>query len=118
MRKNPRHHFLIFLFRILAIENAVFLGLRRNFKEVFYFQEKNECDFVIKEKEKITKAIQVCFDLNEDNKNREINGLVVALKEFKLKEGFILTFNQTDEFLIEGKKIIVKPAWKWLLEQK
>jgi len=98
------------------LENAVFLGLRRNFKEVFYFQEKNECDFVIKEKEKITKAIQVCFDLNEDNKDREINGLVVALKEFKLKEGFILTFNQTDEFLIEGKKIIVKPAWKWLLK--
>ena len=100
------------------LENAVFLGLRRNFKDIFYFQEKNECDFVVKEKDKIIQAIQVCFDLNEDNKTREINGLIEALKEFKLKEGFILTFNQSDEFLIEDKKIIIQPAWKWLLEEQ
>ncbi len=97
------------------LENAVFLGLRRRFKDIFYFQEKGECDFVIKEKEKITNAIQVCFDLNEETKNREINGLVSALKEFKLKEGLILTYNQDDEFFVEDKKITVKPVWKWLL---
>src|SRR3989338_5100816 len=41
------------------LENVVFLQLRRRCKESFYFQEKNECDFVIKEKDKITTAIQV-----------------------------------------------------------
>ena len=99
------------------LENAVFLGLRRRFKDIFYFQDKNECDFVVKEKDRITHAIQVCFDFNEETKDREINGLLVALKEFKLKEGLILTYNQDDEFLVEGKKIIVKPVWKWLIKE-
>ena len=98
------------------LENAVFLGLRRKFKDIFYYQEKNECDFVIKEKEKITRAIQVCFDFNEETKDREIKGLIAAAKEFNLKEGIILTYNQEDDFFIEGKKIIVKPVWKWLFE--
>jgi uncharacterized protein len=97
------------------LENIVFLELRRQFKDIFYFQDKHECDFVIKEKEKITKAIQVCFDFNEDNKEREINGLIEALKKFKLNEGIIFTFNQEDEFLVDEKKIFVKPVWKWLL---
>lgn len=98
------------------LENAVFLGLRRKFREIFYFKEKNECDFVLKEKGKVTAAIQVCSDFNEENKGREINGLLTALKAFGLKEGLILTYDQDDEFVIEGKRIVAKPVWKWLLE--
>lgn len=97
------------------LENVVFLGLRRRFKDIFYFQEKNECDFVVKEKDKIKRAIQVCFDLNEETKDRELGGLIAAMKKFNLKEGLVLTYNQDDEFLIEGKRIVVKPVWKWLL---
>lgn len=96
------------------LENMVFLGLRRKFKEIFYFQEKNECDFLIKEKEKITDLIQVCYDFNEDNKNREIDGLVEAMKKFNFNKGTILTYNQEDELSIDGKKILIKPVWKWL----
>ena len=99
------------------LENIVFLGLRRRFKDIFYFQEKFECDFVIKEREKITHAIQVCFDVNDETKDREINGLLAALNEFKLTEGIILTYNQEDKFLIKEKKITLKPVWKWLLKQ-
>jgi len=98
------------------LENAVFLALRRKFKDIFYFQEKGECDFVIKEKDKITRAIQVCYDFNEETKDREIAGLLAALKKFGLKDGLILTYNQEDEFLVEGKRIIVRPAWKWLFK--
>jgi predicted AAA+ superfamily ATPase len=97
------------------LENIVFLNLRRKFKEIFYFQEKNECDFIIKEKEKIVEAIQVCFTLTEDNKEREIKGLVESMEKFNLKEGLILTYEQEDEFEINGKKIFVKPVWKWLI---
>ena len=99
------------------LENVVFLGLRRKFKDIFYFQEKNECDFIIKERESIIKAIQVCYKIDEANKEREINGLISAMLKFKLKEGLILTYDQEDEFNIKGKKIIIKPVWKWLLEQ-
>ncbi len=98
------------------LENIVFLELRRKFKEIFYFKEKNECDFLIKEKEKITGLIQVCYDFNEDNKNREINGLIEAMKKFNLNKGTILTFNQEDELFIDGKKILIKPVWKWFLQ--
>jgi len=99
------------------LENMVFLALRKKYKEIFYFQEDKECDFVIKEDVKITQAIQVCYNFNADNKDREINGLLSALKEFDLKEGIILTYNQEDEFVVENKKIIIKPVWKWLLEK-
>ena len=100
------------------LENIVFIELRRKYKNLFYFQEKGECDFLVKEKEKITQAVQVCYEFNEENKGREINGLIEALNRFKLKEGLILTFDQDDEFDIDGKKIILKPVWKWMLEKK
>ncbi len=96
------------------LENLVFLELRRKFKNIFYFQENNECDFIIKEREKITEVIQVCFDFNEDNEQREINGLLEAINKFKLKRGLILTFNQDDEFELEGKSVVLLPVWKWL----
>jgi len=98
------------------LENLVFLALRRKYKDIFYFQNNKECDFVIKEKDKITSAFQVCFDFNEETKDREISGLLEALVEFKLKQGLILTYNQEDEFEINGKSIKVMPVWKWLLK--
>ncbi len=98
------------------LENLVFLSLRKKYKDIFYFQEKNECDFVIKEKDRIIEAVQVCFDFNEENQDREINGLIEALEKFNLKEGIILTYKQDDEFKIKDKKIKVLPVWKWLVE--
>lgn len=92
------------------LENYVFLELRKRYREVFYFREKGECDFLVKEKTKITKAVQVCYNLNNRNKDREINGLLEAMEEFDLKEGYILTFNQKDEITADGRKIIVIPA--------
>lgn len=98
------------------LENVVFQQLRRKFKNIFYFKENGECDFVIKEKGKIILAIQVCYELNEDNKNREINGLIDAINKFKLKQGLILTYKQEDSLRIGEKQIVLKPVWKWLLE--
>jgi len=98
------------------LENLVFLSLRRKYKDIFYFQQKKECDFLIKEKDKITQAIQVCFDFNEETKDRELIGLLEALREFKLKRGLILTYNQEDEFKIDNNLIKIIPVWKWLLE--
>lgn len=96
------------------LENCVFLELRRNEKEIFYFREEKECDFLVKEKNAITMAIQVCYELNEDNKEREVNGLLEALEKFGLHEGLILTYDQQDELRISGKTIRVSPVWLWL----
>ena len=42
--------------------------------------------------------------------------LSLKRRNFKLKEGHIITFDQEEEFQEEGKKIKVIPVWKWLLE--
>ncbi len=98
------------------LENCVFLELKRRGKTIFYFREDKECDFLVRQKEIITNAIQVCFELTEENQDREIKGLTAALKRFRLAAGLILTYDQEDELSVEGKKIILKPVWKWLLE--
>ena len=98
------------------LENSVFLHLRRKYKEIFYFKGKGECDFLIKEQNKIKIAIQVSYELNEENKQREFDGLLEAVKKFNLSEGLILTFDQEDKFTIDGKQIIAKPVWKWMIE--
>ncbi|MFH1376886.1 MAG: ATP-binding protein [Candidatus Woesearchaeota archaeon] len=100
------------------IENMVYLNLRRKYKNIFYFKEQKECDFIIKDGNKIKEALQVCYELNEENKDREIEGLTEALEEFKLKKGYILTFNQTDKIKIKDKVIIITPVWKWMLKKQ
>lgn len=97
------------------LENLVFIELKRRNHEVYYFSEKRECDFIIKEKIKVTTAIQVCHTLNEDNRSREIAGLLEAMTKFNLKMGIILTFDQEQEIKQNGAGIIVMPVWKWLL---
>ena len=97
------------------LENLVFINLRKQYKDIFYFQEEQECDFVVKEKTKITQAIQVCYEINEENKKREIDGLIKAMDKFKLKQGLILTYNQEDKLKIQNKNIVLKPVWKWLV---
>jgi len=92
-------------------ENIILLELKRRNKEIYYFKEKVECDFVIKERDEINQAIQVCYNLNESNKKREVSGLKLAMQRFKLKKGLILTLNQ--EEIIDD--IMVMPAYKWLL---
>lgn len=96
------------------LENFVFITLRRSHKNIYYFRENGECDFLIKEDSRIIIAIQVAYELNEDNKKREIEGLLEAMRKFELREGFILTYNQEDEIDIEDKRIIIKPVWKWI----
>ncbi|EQD75290.1 hypothetical protein B1B_02203 [mine drainage metagenome] len=94
------------------LENAVFVALRRSYKEIYYFRKKGECDFLVKRTGKIIKAIQVTYELNEDNKRRELDGLLEALNEFGLNEGTVITFNQEDEIIAGPREIHVKPAWK------
>lgn len=98
------------------LENLVFLELYRRKKKVFYNRDKFECDFLIQEKNKIVNCIQVCYELNDENKDREIKGLMEAMNKFKINAGLILTNDNEDEIWVDKKKIIVKPVWKWLLE--
>ncbi|MBI3334470.1 ATP-binding protein [Candidatus Pacearchaeota archaeon] len=98
------------------LENLTAIELKRREKDIFYYSDKNECDFIIRERNEIAEAIQVCYNLTEENKQREINGLLGAMEKFKLRTGLILTQEQEEEIKINGKIIEVIPVWKWLLQ--
>lgn len=99
------------------LENLIYISLRRLGKELFYHNQNYECDFIIRENTKITKAIQVCYSLaSEDTRKREVRGLLDALNSYNLDEGTIITMNEEQEFVEGTKKIKVFPAWKWVLQ--
>ncbi len=100
------------------LENTVLIELKRKEQETYYFTGKRECDFITREKNKITLAAQVTWELNEGNQERELQGLLDALKYCRLNRGYIITFDQEEEIEMEGKKINIIPAWKWLLKNE
>ncbi|TZF85907.1 ATP-binding protein (plasmid) [Pedobacter sp. BS3] len=96
------------------LENLVYLHLRKTEKEVYYFQEKKECDFVVVRKGKAAQLLQVCYELTTENLERETSGLLAAMDFFNMDEGKIITFNQTETFNKNGKVISVIPAWQFV----
>ena len=101
------------------LENLVFLELRRKFSEIYYYKTANglEVDFLTKSGRKDMTLIQVADNLdNEKIRQREVNALLKAMNELKLKSSLILTEDTEEEISQEGKIIVVKPVYKWLLE--
>ena len=100
------------------LENLIYWELRRQGKELYYFNEnKTECDFVVMKNEKIEQVIQVCHELLPENREREMRGLKEAMDFFKTDNGLIVSFNQQDAFMCNGKRIEVLPAWKFLTDK-
>jgi uncharacterized protein len=93
------------------------LHFRRFGKEIYYFNENSECDFVLREGNRVVEAVQVSRNLKDkETKDREIRGLLGAMKRFNIKKGFILTEEEEDKILIENREIFVVPVWKFLLD--
>lgn len=103
-----------------TLENIVFLQLLRQNKEIYFHQEKQECDFVIRDGYHISGAIQVCTSLKEDKtRQREMNGLLEAMVTYQLNEGLIITEDECATEFIEYQgntyQINIVPCWQWLL---
>jgi len=99
-----------------VMENIVLVELKRSGKDVYFHQEKKECDFVIREKRKIKEAIQVTYRLTNKNRDREIKGLLEAMEEYGLKKGLIITDNERSAIEENGYSIEIIPIWDWLRE--
>ena len=97
------------------LENVVFLELKRRSDEIFYFEQKGECDFIIKKNNGRWCAYQVTLDLNEENESREIGGLLEACAFLGIKEGVILSYDEETRRKIQGIEVNIIPVWKWLL---
>ncbi len=98
------------------LESVVALELFKQGETPFYYQNTNECDFIIVEKGQVKTAIQVAYTIADtETKNREIKGLISACKEYGLSKGIILTFNEEQDFIEEDIKIEVISTWKYFL---
>lgn len=95
------------------LENALFLELKRRGCDVYYFSGKNECDFLIKDKLSVTEAMQVVYELNAENIQREIDGLTEAMHTFGISKGTLVVFDahlyQTE--LPQGVTVVSASEW-------
>jgi len=96
------------------LENLVFIELKRRGHEIYFYRLKKECDFVIVDRGKVLQLIQATYSLNEKNREREISGMLEAMKEYKTDNGIIITAHQDETLIVDDKKISVVSAWRWL----
>lgn len=92
-----------------ALENAVFLKLVDDGRDVYYWKDrKGEVDFVLSRGSTVEGLIQVCVEL----KDREISSLRRAMEIYGVKRGVIVTENVAGE----EESVEIVPAWRFLLE--
>ena len=100
-----------------TMEQAVFLELKRRGREVYFYKEKYECDFVVKDRHSVTEVIQVSSTLTDKKTaEREIRGITEACRHFGLKKGIIITGDEFQDIESDGLKVRNVPLYRWLLE--
>jgi predicted AAA+ superfamily ATPase len=106
----------------LALENMVFVELRRIFEQVFYYKTSrgDEIDFAVGPDSDIH-LIQVCWELENQKgtRQRETRALLDGMKELDVRESWIITAYEEEEYQDKetGRLIHVLPAYKWLLQK-
>jgi uncharacterized protein len=90
------------------LENLIAIHLKSEFnKNVYFYKDNVECDFLVFDRDKPLHAIQVCWDISDkDTLKREIKGLVAACKFVGLTEGVIVSMN--DDFELTENDIKIK----------
>ncbi len=97
------------------LENVVALELLRRQRRMFYFKKTQECDFILQEGKHPSGAYQVCWEVTPRNEQRELKGLIEAMRRHKIPRGGILTYDQEEARTINGMNVPLMPVWKWLL---
>ena len=104
------------------LETLVYIELQRRNRpqgrDIYYYKNTNnyEADFVVCKGNVVEEKYQVCYDLShEKTRRREFRGMLVASKETRCDNLFLITDFQREEVEIEGKKINIIPAYEWLL---
>lgn len=103
-----------------ALENLVYLHLRRSFARVYYYltrSKRQEVDFIaVNNQGKPVLAVQVCSDLSAtETVEREVAPLAATARHFGIPQSLIITRNEERELQCDGVHITAIPAWKWLL---
>lgn len=96
------------------VENQVYIELKRHYDTFYYYKDKNEVDFVIKDKDQQLIAINVCY--SNEIPEREKSGLLEFKKVYagQVKDLIIIT----EDISRVADNISLIPYWRWLLKQK
>jgi len=99
------------------VENVIAMSLLQKSRELYYFGNGNECDFITKQSDRFI-PVQVSYsDLSEEKvRTREFQGLTGALRQLKQKKGLLLTDDVEREEQYDEFQIQLQPVWKFLLE--
>ncbi len=92
-------------------ENLVMIELLRRKKSAYYWKNKCEVDFVIKNSDNSLTAINVSYTNELDE--REIKGLLEFKEGYKSRVKELIILSKDLEQKIKGVKVV--PLWKWLL---
>jgi uncharacterized protein len=100
------------------LENVVFEQLMRKGSEFYYWKSRkgNEVDFLVRQHNRITDALQVTYSLSPENLVRETAGLDALNEQLGEVNKIILTYDEEREVETVAGRIKVMPVWKWLLE--
>lgn len=90
------------------LENLVFTELTKAGHELYFYNGDYECDFIIKTDTGL-EALQVCYELDDQNRKREIGAFEKLEKVFSLSKKTIITYNQEEQI----NDIAVVPFWKY-----
>jgi predicted AAA+ superfamily ATPase len=89
-------------------ENLIYSEFKKCGYQIHFFQNKGECDFIVG-KESTRKAVQVCYELTDQNRKRELVGLKEAMRDLKIEEGTIITYDQEESY----NQVSIIPFWKF-----
>jgi predicted AAA+ superfamily ATPase len=97
------------------LENLVYLALRRQTKEIYYYLTPSgyEIDFYLPRERRL---IQVSQDINQPSTyEREVRALVEAMHTLDIRSSTLLTTNNHPPFKADGLTIEIVSVLDWLL---
>ncbi len=96
------------------LENAIYLKLRNMYEEIFYWEEKNEVDFVCKKQNDLVLYNVSYVSKESEIKERELKGFVEF--PYPTVERYLITWDLYTKLSWNGLKIKALPAYLFLLD--
>lgn len=96
------------------LENSVFRYLRGQTEEIYFARNGWECDFVVFVQGKKPQLVQVAWQLNRENIDRELKGLISSRKSLDHADAFLIV-DHVEPGLDVPEWVRVVPVVEWLL---